>query len=314
MLTADEELRLAQLWREKHDTAAAEKLATSHLRLVARVAAGYRGYGLPYGDLLSEGTVGMMQAVQRFDPDRGFRLASYAVWWIRAAIQEYVLHSASLVKIGTSGSQKKLFFNLRRIKGQMNVLDDGDLKPEQASNIAQALNVPVQDVISMNRRMAGPDQSLNVSLHDEATGEWQDRLVDETECCETLLAAREELAMQKASLAKALPSLSRRERHILSERWLKEDPTTLEELACEHGVSRERIRQIESRAMVKLRKATKPETAPNMRPLAVSRRARGSSAAREERDGPGRVDPSPLFSLRCGLRSHSNFDQDSRHE
>jgi RNA polymerase sigma-32 factor len=287
MLTVEEELRLAHLFRDKHDTAAANKLVASHLRLVARVAAGYRGYGLPYSDLISEGNLGMMQAVQRFDPDRGFRLATYAIWWIRAAIQEYVLHSASLVRMGTSAPQKKLFFNLRRIKGQMNVVDDGDLKPEQAGNIAKALDVPVHDVITMNRRMAGPDHSLNVPMHDDAADQWQDHVPDESESCETLLADREVLAMQKACLAKALPSLSQRERRILRERWLKEDSATLEELACEYGVSRERIRQIESRAMVKLRKATKSETGSNMSTLTVASRAGRSSGAKGERDGPG---------------------------
>ena len=287
MLTAEEESRLARLWRDKHETAAANKLIASHLRLVARVAAGYRGYGLLYSDLISEGNVGMMLAVQRFDPDRGFRLATYAMWWIRAAIQEYVLHSASLVRMGTSAPQKKLFFNLRRIKGQMNLLDDGDLKPDQAGKIAKALAVPVHDVITMNRRMAGPDQSLNMPMHEDAADQWQDYVPDDSESYETVLADREEIAMQKTCLAKALPSLSQRERRILRERWLKEDPTTLEELAREYGVSRERIRQIESRAMVKLRKATKRETAPNMRTLAVAGRARRSSGASEERDGPG---------------------------
>jgi len=199
MLTAEEELRLAHLWHDEHDTAAASKLVASHLRLVARVAAGYRGYGLPYGDLIGEGNVGMVQAVQRFDPARGFRLAAYAKWWIRAAIQEYVLHSASLVKMGTSGPQKRLFFNLRRMKGQLNVLDDGDLKPEQAGKIAKALDVPVHDVITMNRRMAGPDQSLNMALHDDAADQWQDQVPDESESCETLLADREVPCRRHAS-------------------------------------------------------------------------------------------------------------------
>jgi len=287
MLTAEEELRLAHLWHDEHDTAAANELVASHLRLVARVAAGYRGYGLAYSDLISEGNVGMMQAIQRFDPDRGFRLATYAKWWIRAAIQEYVLRSASLVKMGTSGSQKKLFFNLRRMKGQMNVLDDGDLQPEHANRIAKELNVPARDVITMNRRMAGPDQSLNMPMHDDAADQWQDLVPDESESCETLLADHEVLAMQKACLAKALPSLSRRERRILSERWLKEDPTTLEELACEYGVSRERIRQIESRVLVKLRKAAKSETVSNMGALTVAGRAGRSSGTKGVRDGPG---------------------------
>jgi RNA polymerase sigma-32 factor len=269
MLTAEEELRLAHLWRDKSDSAAAEKLVTSHLRLVARIAAGYRGYGLPYSDLISEGTVGMMQAVQRFDPDRGFRLATYAMWWIRAAIQEYVLHSSSLVKMGTTAAQKKLFFNLRRLKGKMNAMDNGDLAPEQASKIAKVLDVPVQEVMSMNLRMAVPDQSLNTPMHEDGVDQWQDRMPDESESQETVLADREEFAMRKARLAEVLCVLNPRERHIVNERWLKEEPTTLEELSCEYGVSRERIRQIESRALVKLRKAMKSSTL-NHRPLALA--------------------------------------------
>ena len=232
MLTADEEFRLAHLWRDEHDTAAADKLVTSHLRLVARIAAGYRGYGLPYSDLISEGNVGMMQAVHRYDPDRGFRLATYAMWWIRAAIQEYVLHSSSLVKMGTTAAQKKLFFNLRRLKGQMNALDNGDLPPEQASRIAEALDVPVQDVVTMNLRMAVPDQSLNTPVHDDGVDQWQDYMPDESESHETVLADREEFAMRKARLDKVFHVLNQREYHIVCERWLKEDPTTLEELAC----------------------------------------------------------------------------------
>jgi RNA polymerase sigma-32 factor len=257
MLTADEEVRLAHLWLDESDTAAAEKLVRSHLRLVARVAAGYRGYGLPYSDLVSEGSVGMMRAVQRFDPDRGFRLATYAMWWIRAAIQEYVLHSSSLVKMGTTAAQKKLFFNLSRLKRQMSVLDNGDLAPDQANKIADVLNVPVQDVVTMNRRMAVSDQSPNSSPHNDGVDEWQDSIADASESHETVLADRELLDTRKAHLARAFPVLTPREGRIVSERWLKEVPTTLEELATEFGVSRERIRQIEVRALVKLRKAMK---------------------------------------------------------
>ena len=275
MLSAEEEFHLAHLWRDKHDSAAANKLVTSHLRLVARIASGYRGYGLPLNDLISEGNVGMMQAVQRFDPDRGFRLATYAMWWIRAAIQEYVLHSASLVKMGTTASQKKLFFNLRRIKGQLNALDNGDLAPEQAAKIAEALDVPVHDVMTMNLRMAVPDQSLNTPVHDDGADQWQDHMPDESESHETVLADREILEMRKECLAKALPVLNQRERRILSERWLKDDPTTLEDLACEYGVSRERIRQIESRALVKLRKAMKISAAARLP-------SKGAAAARAE--------------------------------
>ena len=270
MLTAEEEFHLAHLWRDKRDTAAANKLVTSHLRLVARIAAGYRGYGLPYSDLISEGNVGMMQAVHRFDPDRGFRLATYAMWWIRAAIQEYVLHSSSLVKMGTTAVQKKLFFNLRRLKGQMNALDNGDLAAEQASKIAEALDVPVQDVVTMNLRMAVPDQSLNTPVHDDGVDQWQDCMPDESESHETVLADHEEFTMRKAQLAKAFPVLNRRERRIVSERWLKEDPATLEALACEYGVSRERIRQIEVRALVKLRKAMKTSAATRRRPAVAA--------------------------------------------
>jgi RNA polymerase sigma-32 factor len=262
MLTAEEELRLAHLWRDERDSAAADKLVTSHLRLVARIAAGYRGYGLPYSDLISEGNVGMMQAVHRFDPDRGFRLATYAMWWIRAAIQEYVLHSSSLVKMGTTAAQKKLFFNLRRLKGQMHAFDNGDLPAEQASEIAKRLDVSVHEVVTMNRRMAVPDQSLNTPIHDDGVDQWQDLMPDESESHETVMADREEFAMRKARLASVFRVLNDREYHIVTERWLKEDPTTLEELSSQYGVSRERIRQLEARALVKLRKAMKVPAAP----------------------------------------------------
>ncbi|MGH7160944.1 MAG: RNA polymerase factor sigma-32, partial [Acetobacteraceae bacterium] len=218
MLTAEEELSLSRAWREHGDVQAAHKLVTSHLRLVAKIAMGYRGYGLPLGELISEGNVGMMQAVKRFDPDRGFRLATYAMWWIRAAIQEYILHSWSLVKMGTTAAQKKLFFNLRRLKGQMQAIDDGDLKPEQVSKIAVMLNVPEQDVVSMNRRLAAPDHSLNAPLRADSEGEWQDWLVDEGESQEVAIADREELDGRKALLANALKTLNERERHILQER------------------------------------------------------------------------------------------------
>ncbi len=267
MLTAEEEFRLAHLWRDERNSAAADKLVTSHLRLVARIAAGYRGYGLPYSDLISQGNVGMMQAVHRFDPDRGFRFATYAMWWIRAAIQEYVLHSSSLVKMGTTAAQKKLFFNLRRLKAQMNVLDNGDLPPEQASKIAEVLDVPVLDVMTMNQRMAVPDQSLNAPVHDDGADQWQDHMPDESESHETVLADREEFAMRKDRLVKVFQVLNQREYHIVCERLLKEDPATLEELACRYGVSRERIRQLEVRALVKLRKAMKATVAP--RPTAA---------------------------------------------
>ena len=261
MLTAEEELSLSRAWREHGDIEAAHKLVTSHLRLVAKIAMGYRGYGLPLGELISEGNVGMMQAVKRFDPDRGFRLATYAMWWIRAAIQEYILHSWSLVKMGTTAAQKKLFFNLRRIKGQMQAIEDGDLKPEQVTKIAEMLNVPEQDVVSMNRRLAAPDHSLNSPLRSDSEGEWQDWLVDETESQESAIAEHEEMSDRKALLANALETLNERERHILLERRLKDNPTTLEELSQQYGISRERVRQIEVRAFEKLQKAMKAKVA-----------------------------------------------------
>ena len=255
MLTAEEEGTLSRRWRDSEDLEAAHKLVTSHLRLVAKIAMGYRGYGLPLGELISEGNVGMMQAVKRFDPERGFRLATYAMWWIRAAIQEYILHSWSLVKMGTTAAQKKLFFNLRRLKGQMQAIDDGDLQPEQVAKIAHALDVPEQDVVSMNRRLTAPDHSLNAAVRSDGEGEWQDWLVDDSESQETAIGEREELSGRKSLLANALKTLNDRERHILIERRLKENPTTLEDLSQQYNVSRERVRQIEVRAFEKLQKA-----------------------------------------------------------
>src|SRR3982075_2430444 len=224
MLAVDEEFMLAKRWQEHQDAEAAHRLITSHLRLVAKIAMGYRGYGLPLSELISEGNVGMMQAVKRFDPDRGFRLATYAMWWIRAAIQEYILHSWSLVKMGTTAAQKKLFFNLRRLKGQMAAIDEGDLQPEQVAKIAHMLDVPEQDVVSMNRRLAAPDHSLNAPVRNDSEGEWQDWLVDETESQETEIAEREEMSGRKTLLTGALKSLNDRERHILIERRLKDNP------------------------------------------------------------------------------------------
>ena len=261
MLTHPEEERLARSWRDNGDQAAAHKLVNSHLRLVAKIAMGYRGYGLPVSELISEGNVGMMQAVRRFDPDRGFRLSTYAMWWIRAAIQEYILHSWSLVKMGTTAAQKKLFFNLRRLKGQMQAIDDGDLQPEQVTKIATLLDVPAQDVVNMNRRISSPDNSLNAPIKMEGEGEWQDWLVDESESQETELADREELTGRKALLATALKTLSERERHILVERRLKDNPTTLEDLSQHYDISRERVRQIEVRAFEKLQKSMKAQVA-----------------------------------------------------
>ena len=261
MLAPEEELALSKRWRDSEDLEAAHKLVTSHLRLVAKIAMGYRGYGLPVGELISEGNVGMMQAVKRFDPDRGFRLATYAMWWIRAAIQEYILHSSSLVKMGTTAAQKKLFFNLRRLKGQMQAIDDGDLQPEQVAKIAHVLAVPEHDVVSMNRRLSAPDHSLNAPLRMDSEGEWQDFLVDETESQEQTYADREELTGRKTLLAGALKSLNERERHILIERRLKDNPTTLEDLSKQYGISRERVRQIEVRAFEKLQKAMHTQVA-----------------------------------------------------
>ncbi len=261
MLAPEEELDLSRRWRDSEDSEAAHKLVTSHLRLVAKIAMGYRGYGLPLGELISEGNVGMMQAVKRFDPDRGFRLATYAMWWIRAAIQEYILHSWSLVKMGTTAAQKKLFFNLRRLKGQMQAIEDGDLRPEHVGRIAKALDVPEQDVINMNRRLAAPDHSLNAPVRADSEGEWQDWLVDEGESQEQILAQHEELTGRRALLGGALRTLNDRERHILIERRLKENPTTLEELSQQYGISRERVRQIEVRAFEKLQKAMRTEVA-----------------------------------------------------
>ena len=257
MLTPDEEFMLAKRWREHEDTEAAHKLVTSHLRLVAKIAMGYRGYGLPLSELVSEGNVGMMQAVKRFDPDRGFRLATYAMWWIRASIQEYILHSWSLVKIGTTAAQKKLFFNLRKLKGQMKAIDEGDLPPETVKRIAQRLGVPEQDVVTMNRRLASPDHSLNAPLRTEGEGEWQDWLVDEREDQESRLARTEEFSKRSALLRDAMTGLNKRERHILTERRLRDEPTTLENLSQQYGISRERVRQIEVRAFEKLQKAIK---------------------------------------------------------
>ena len=255
MLTQNEEFMLAKAWREKGKVESAHKLVTSHLRLVAKIAMGYRGYGLPLSELISEGNVGMMQAVKRFDPDRGFRLATYAMWWIRASIQEYILHSWSLVKMGTTASQKKLFFNLRKLKGQIKALEDGDMSPENVSKIATTLGVPEQDVISMNRRLAAPDHSLNAPVRADGDGEWQDWLEDETANQETLLANSEELQKRRLLLTAAMKTLNERERHILQERRLKDDPTTLEELSKIYEISRERVRQIEVRAFEKLQKA-----------------------------------------------------------
>ena len=257
MLEAEEEYMLAKRWREHADPEAAHKLVTSHLRLVAKIAMGYRGYGLPLAELISEGNVGMMQAVKRFDPERGFRLATYAMWWIRAAMQEYILHSWSLVKMGTTAAQKKLFFNLRKLKGQLQAIEDGDLSPENLSKIAKELDVPEADVVSMNRRLAAPDHSLNAPLRGDGEGEWQDWLVDETDDQEKSLGQRQELGLRRDLLRVAMTHLTERERDILVERRLREEPTTLEDLSQKYGISRERVRQIEVRAFEKLQKSIK---------------------------------------------------------
>ncbi|GJE01472.1 MULTISPECIES: RNA polymerase sigma factor RpoH [Methylobacterium] len=256
MLEPTEEYMLAKSWREHGDRDAAHKLVTSHLRLVAKIAMGYRGYGLPIGEVVSEGNVGLMQAVKRFDPDKGFRLATYAMWWIKAAIQEYILRSWSLVKMGTTANQKKLFFNLRKAKGRISALDEGDLKPEQVKQIATRLGVPEQDVIDMNRRLSG-DASLNAPLREEGEGEWQDWLVDDSPTQETVLAREEEGQNRLAALRDALDVLNPRERRIFEARRLAEDPITLEDLSSEFGVSRERVRQIEVRAFEKVQDAVK---------------------------------------------------------
>ena len=255
MLEPDEEYMLAKRWQEHADAEAAQKLVTSHLRLVARIAMGYRGYGLPISEVISEGNVGLMQAVKRFDPDRGFRLATYAMWWIRASIQEYILRSWSLVKMGTTAAQKKLFFNLRRAKGQLQALEEGDLRPDQVKAIAKRLGVPEEDVISMNRRLAG-DASLNAPVRaDLDSGEWQDWLVDDSPDQEEELVERDEMEHRRAFLESALTTLNDRERRIFEARRLSDEPATLEDLSTEFGVSRERIRQIEVRAFEKVQKA-----------------------------------------------------------
>ncbi len=257
MLLPEEEYMLAKRWREHGDRDAAQKLVTSHLRLVAKIAMGYRGYGLPIGEVVSEGNVGLMQAVKRFEPEKGFRLATYAMWWIRASIQEYILRSWSLVKMGTTANQKKLFFNLRKAKSQISALEEGDLKPEQVKTIATKLGVTEQDVVDMNRRMSG-DASLNAPIRQEGEGgEWQDWLVDDSTNQEQLLADQEESDNRLVALRSALSVLNERERRIFEARRLQDEPVTLEELSSEFGISRERVRQIEVRAFEKVQQAVK---------------------------------------------------------
>ena len=273
MLTQDQEYMLANRWQEDEDTDAAHQLVTSHLRLVAKIAMGYRGYGLPLGELISEGNVGMMQAVKRFDPERGFRLATYAMWWIRASIQEYVLRSWSLVKMGTTAAQKKLFFNLRRIKGQIEAIDDGDLHPDHVTEIATKLGVPEHEVVNMNRRMGGQDSSLNAPLKSDSETDWQDMLVDDGIDQESQLAEQSEMDLRRELLLEAMQGLNEREQHILTERRLKDDVSTLEDLSQIYDISRERVRQIEARAFEKLQKAMKN---------AMRERMLASEEAREE--------------------------------
>ena len=269
MLEPQQEFMLAKSWKEQGDRNAAHQLVTSHLRLVAKIAMGYRGYGLPISEVISEGNVGLMQAVKRFEPDKGFRLATYAMWWIKASIQEYILRSWSLVKMGTTANQKKLFFNLRKAKSKISALQEGDLRPDQVQTIAKRLGVTEQDVIDMNRRLGG-DASLNAPIRDDGeSGEWQDWLADDSESQETVMANHEELDNRRKALPSALEVLNDRERRIFQARRLADDPVTLEDLASEFGVSRERVRQIEVRAFEKVQKAVKNRVATMETPSAM---------------------------------------------
>jgi RNA polymerase sigma-32 factor len=261
LLSPEEEYMFAKRLKEHGDAEAARRLVTSHLRLVAKIAMGYRGYGLPVSEIVSEGNVGLMQAVKRFDPDKGFRLATYAMWWIRASIQEYVLRSWSMVKLGTTAAQKKLFFNLRKAKSNIGAIEEGDLTPDHTATLADQLGVSEREVTDMNRRLSGPDSSLNAPLRSESESEWQDWLADETMDQETRMAEREELGDRHSLLTTALDTLTERERNIIQARRLQEDPATLEELSQKYGVSRERVRQIEVRAFEKLQKAMSGATA-----------------------------------------------------
>lgn len=257
MLEAAEETALARRWRDSEDPEAARQIVSSHLRLVAKIAMGFRGYGLPVADLISEGNVGMMQAVKRFDPERGFRFSTYAMWWIRASIQEYILHSWSLVKMGTTAAQKKLFFNLRKIKSQIDAMEEGDLRPENVTYIADRLKVSEAEVIGMNRRLSIRDQSLNAPMREESEGEWMDWLVESSDNQEVVLGRTQEFSSRHHLLTGAMDNLTDRERHIISERRLKDSPTTLQILSIHYGISRERVRQIEVRAFEKLQKSVK---------------------------------------------------------
>ncbi len=269
MLQPEEEFMLAKRWKEHGDSAAAHKLITSHLRLVAKIAMGYRGYGLPIGEVISEGNVGLMQAVKKFEPDKGFRLATYAMWWIKASIQEFVLRSWSLVKMGTTANQKKLFFNLRKVKGQIQALEEGDLRPDQVELIAKRLGVTEEDVVSMNRRLAG-DSSLNSQIRADSDGEWQDWLVDDTSSQEDVLVESQEASLRRGLLTEALGKLTDRERRVFEARRLQDESATLQDLSQEFGVSRERIRQIEVRAFEKVQKAVKNAAQKALAPKLVS--------------------------------------------
>jgi RNA polymerase sigma-32 factor len=275
MLAPEEEYMLGKRWKEHGDTDAAHRLITSHLRLVAKIAMGYRGYGLPIGEVISEGNIGLMQAVKKFEPDKGFKLATYAMWWIKASIQEFILRSWSLVKMGTTANQKKLFFNLRKIKGQIQAVEEGDLRPDQVKFIAKKLGVQEDEVISMNRRLGG-DTSLNAPLKSDAESEWQDFLVDDTDNQEEILVQNEEAQMRNGMLKEALTKLTDRERRVIEARKLQDDPATLDDLSKEFDVSRERIRQIEVRAFEKLQKAVKNAA---QKALAPARAALGAPAA-----------------------------------
>lgn len=277
LLTMEEEQDLSRRFRDRQERAAADALVNSHLRLAAKIAMGYRGYGLPIEDLISEANVGLMQSINRFDPDRGFRLATYAMWWIRAAIQEYILQSWSLVRLGTTAQQKKLFFNLRKLKGELRALEDGDLSSENVDTIATRLKVPEADVIMMNRRLSGPDQSLNMPLREDGGGEWQDWLVDDDESQEVSLGSSEERSFQRSLLVGAMDGLTQRERDIVTERRLTEDPLTLERLAQRYGISRERVRQIEAGAVAKLTRS--------VRDSARASQERGAQKARQRLGG-----------------------------
>jgi RNA polymerase sigma-32 factor len=271
LLTAEDEYMYAKRWQAHEDAEAARQLVTSHLRLVAKIAMGYRGYGLPLSEVVAEGNVGLMQAVKRFEPDKGFRLATYAMWWIRAAIQEYVLRSWSMVKLGTTAAQKKLFFNLRKAKNHIGAIEEGDLTPEHVATLSDRLGVTEREVTEMNRRLSGPDASLNAPLRSEGESEWQDWLADDTVDQETRLAEREEMGDRHNLLENAMGELTAREQEIIRARRLREEPATLEELSQKFGISRERVRQIEVRAFEKLQKAM--QAAVNATPKQIEARA-----------------------------------------